>query len=147
MRLLITSHLIWICSLKWYLFWFARLKGLRPPYLFIYVYISLNPFTPDFLKWILPCLNWDEPIILKRVCCIDKNLKQNANWYTDKTEMAKVQILMKRLLLSHLIWIYTVCKAFFLVWRFARVISRFCDRVVNVLSYTHYLHSGDSAIR
>ena len=66
----------------------------------------LNPFIPEFLKWMLPSLNLGMSITTIRVLTVVKKKKKKK---TD-TEWQTVQIQMRWLIMSHLIWICTVCK-------------------------------------
>ena len=64
----------------------------------MYIIQTVNPFTPDILKWMLPSLNLD--------------MSTDANWdfsLISKTKWQTVKILMRQLVTSCLIRIYTVC--------------------------------------
>ena len=58
-----------------------------------------NPFTSEFLTWTLPSLNLDTFIVANR----GFSQKSITEWQT-------VLYLMRRLVMSCLIWICTVCK-------------------------------------
>ena len=58
----------------------------------------ITPFTPEFLKWAHPSLHLDNTIVANR------GLIKILKWQT-------LLFLMRWLVTSRLIWVYTVCKS------------------------------------
>ena len=60
--------------------------------------MAINPFIPELMKRTFPYLNLDKSTV------VNTGVNQNS-----KTERQTVLIQMRQLLMSCLIWIYTVC--------------------------------------